>query len=63
MFKFFTDHPKTSLLGIASILAAGSTVATSYANSQPVDWKTMILGLVVGLVGLFSADAKKDAPK
>jgi len=59
MLKFFTDHPKTSWLGLASILAAGGSVATSLGQGQPVDYKTTVIGVVLGLIALFAADAKK----
>ncbi len=59
MLQYFKDHPKTSWLGLASLLTAGAGVATSLGQGQAVDYKSIILGVVVGLIGLFSADAKK----
>lgn len=46
---------KTSLLGGGSL-----TAAVIYFANNPDDYKTALGMAVVGLLGLFSADAKKD---
>lgn len=61
MFTYFTAHPKTTWLGVASILGTGATVATSLSNGQAIQWQTVIGGLILGLIGLFAADAQSTA--
>lgn len=50
MFK----SPKTTMTGIAAVLAAIAGVLTAVANGTPIDWSSAISAIIAG-VGLIAA--------
>lgn len=49
---------KTTLSGLAAVLAALAHVADGIANGRPIDWTVTIAGLTSGIGLIFARDNK-----
>ena len=51
-------NPRTTVLGIITLLGACMSVAHSWAVGQPIDWNAFGIGITAGLGLIHAADGK-----